>query len=190
MRLCASIFLLACFLVATPVSRASACSPAFIEDGWVTPPSLVGEQCAFDVWPNPTSHVVAGKVFALGPMTVAQRIDYWSLSTSETLLVVDCGTGDVVQIYGRNDWAERKDSCGQSRHVRRILAPDGHIRLTKKTTVDRLRRISDAFGYHYREGRDVLNPISGSIPFGPHCGCKVLYPNSLGANLSAESERG
>jgi hypothetical protein len=98
--------------------------------------------------------------------------------TTETLVVVDCNSREMIEIRGKEYPAA--DGFGYS--VGDILAPKGAIRLNARTTIAKLEATSKRRGYDY--GLDLLQRLGELRKRNrpdPYCGCRLFYPDSAGA---------
>lgn len=99
--------------------------------------------------------------------------------TSETLVVVDCTTGEMIEILGKEYPAA--DGFGHS--VEGILAPKGTIRLNARTTIAKLAATSERRGYdHWRDVTSRLGYLNAQNRPDPTCGCRLFYPDSAGGS--------
>jgi len=174
--------LLAAMTLACVPSLALACVIDMPPPDWRDPPISVRSDCSFsDAGQGYFDFFVGSEARDLGNGVVHQTYSQTGQcpGTSETLVVVDCTTGEMVEILGKEYPAA--DGFGHS--VKDILVPKGAIRLNARTTIAKLVATSERRGYEYwrdvTSRRDYLNPQNRPDPT---CGCRLFYPDSAGGS--------
>lgn len=120
---------------------------------------------------------LGGPVRDYGDGRIAQKITPSTLcARSEMLLFVDCNTGESVLIEGK------PDEYDHDRLIKYIQRPHGPISLGPKSTVAGLEQIAKEHDLDLVE--DVKAFLAGSNKrdrYDLACGCKLYYPESIGA---------
>jgi hypothetical protein len=173
---------LAAMTLASLPSLALACVIDEAPDGWRDPPIAVLPDCAFSEAGQGYYDVFDGTAARdLGNGLVHQTYSQTGQcpGTSETLVVVDCNTREMVQILGKEYPAA--DGFGHS--VKGILAPKGAIRLNARTTIAKLAATAERRSYdHWRDVVGRLAYLKVRNRPDPYCGCRLFYPDSAGGS--------
>jgi hypothetical protein len=118
----------------------------------------------------------------IGNGRVGQKLfAYGACLQVEKLLFVDCSNDVLVLFYG-----EGSDGLGGGwlSSISAIQAPDGPIRLSATSTVEQLEGVAKANKISFT--RDLIKIVDASKErnrFDPWNGCKIFYPDSLGAKM-------
>jgi hypothetical protein len=125
-----------------------------------------------------------GPVTDLGKGRVAQKITLsFACDTHESLLFVDCRTGQTITLLGQYV-AEESFGGGSTTRIDRLQAPKGAIRWSKVDTLDNLAKVAARNGYEI--GRDATEEVAAMRRrdrYDPYNGCKMFYSDSAGAGL-------
>jgi hypothetical protein len=120
----------------------------------------------------------------IGGGKIWQRIiDAGACSGSESLLVVDCIFLETIVINGLVDPDKPFiNGGGPEADIAMLYPPRGKIRLSQSVTIAELAAISVAEGYEYEtDPKKAFAVKRQRNAYNPFTGCKVLYPESLGA---------
>jgi hypothetical protein len=162
-------------------SLAAACVIDETPSDWRDPPISVLPDCAFSEGGQAYMAFFDGSAAKdMGNGLIYQTYSQASQcpGTSETLVVVDCNTREMVEILGEEYPAA--DGFGHS--VKGILAPNGAIRLNRRTTIAKLMATAERKGYeHWQDVLGRRDWLKARNRPDPYCGCRLFYPDSAGA---------
>ena len=121
-------------------------------------------------------------VIDLGRGKIAQVRGFnQSCTTQEELIVADCNTAEVITIAGVPP-PERREYVGESTFVKHLQRyGDGPIALSARSTVAELAAISRREGFEHTLDPLGLSDQGPRNRVSPFCGCKLIYPATLGA---------
>jgi len=171
----------ACFLSLLWSVPSQACTftePAF----WRDKPIKILSDGSFTEAEESSLSSLSGKApIDIGKGKIGQRITFSGpCDFVEYLLVVDCFSLETIVIEGLPNPEVINEYS--SPEIFRLYPPHGKIRLTKSVTVAELAAISAAEGYEYETDlQKALGVKKKKNAYNPFAGCKVLYPDSLGA---------
>ena len=130
---------------------------------------------------------VGRPVVDIGNEKIGQRlIAYVGCGEFQRLLVADCAKGDLVVIKGLPvPEIPLNDSGGGPIYTIDLLYPPaGKIRLSKSVTVAGLVSVAKRAGYEYEiDAAKAFAKMKKKNRYNPYSGCKLFYPESLGAKL-------
>ena len=176
------LWIIACFLSLLWSVPSQACTftePAF----WRDKPINILSDGSFDEAGEFYGSISGKAPLDIGKGKIGQRITYSGpCDFVEYLLVVDCISLETIVIEGLPN--PKAGYAYSSPEIFRLYPPDGKIRLTKSVTIAKLAAISAAEGYEYETDLrkvKVLAVKKKKNVYNPFTGCKVLYPESLGA---------
>ena len=97
----------------------------------------------------------------------------------ERLLVVDCSTGDDLVFEGR----EKGDHAESGTEIRNIQRPAGPLSLSPGFTMADLQETAQRndISFEVNSIHDLARKLKPRNRFDAACGCKLHYPDSLGA---------
>lgn len=175
------------FAAAASVSIASACEAPLYDPEWGGKPVRVGENCAFDRGgPYDGGDITGNAIQAFGAQLTVQVItNHYACNPGDALLVVDCADARLILI---SSVPHPRDAeyvvTAPPTPLKNIMRPRGEIRLTRKTSLDRLERTARRMKYPYTKDPSgtYFAGIETSKGFDPFCGCKLYYPGSAGAS--------
>ena len=180
-------------MVLVTTSQAMACSPAMypIGSAFFDKRISIGPDCSFQdefVERNrgsgyfTTDSRSGGPVMDVGNGRIAQKVVASEVcSPIETLLFVDCTTGQSVLIYGEPEPNVEGGSLN-GRFIKFIQKPYGPISITPQSEVDEL--INTAKTNDLRVIEDAKTFLEGKRKRDRYdfaCGCKLYYPDSIAA---------
>lgn len=117
----------------------------------------------------------------VGNGRVGQRIiQAWGCSSGQTLLFVDCTTKEMIQVSGTHT-----DDMVPAGHIAssitEIQYPKGPIRLTKMS-VSEVAAVAKKHDYTFSvDVMGELGKMRKKNRYDPFMGCKIFYPESIGA---------
>ena len=175
------LFVLTVVLMASFAQPAAACQFVHFDRTWVDAPISVAPDCSFSgAEDHQWRSLRGGPAVDLGGEAVGQRIEFFSCSITESLLVVDCQNREMISIFGEP--VHPAGVVPNHYSVDLLYPPGGAIQLTSETTVGQLVVISEAEGYSYHTNvLDRLNRMEPHNRYDPYCGCRLFYPESAGA---------
>jgi hypothetical protein len=157
-------------------------------------PIEVGADCSFKdrgtarFMPNQyISHGIEGSPARdRGNARIGQRVvDLGGCREVEHLLFVDCNSGEAILLEGVDDPTTDIEIAGlTSGLIKFIQPPYGPILIKSDTTVDGLVLAAKEYGLRY--DTDVIAffaAVRKRDRFDYTCGCKLYYPDSVGAEM-------
>ena len=154
---------------------------------WRDAPVKVGADCSFAQAGETHYGYLSGNApLDVGNGRIGQRWlhDNGPCASGESLVVADCNTMEIVRISGQLDPKNPivMSGGGEMTSVDHLYPPMGKIRLTTSTTVGDLIVTAEREDYDYVT--NVMGYLAKLKPrnrFDPFCGCKLFYPDSVGA---------
>ncbi|MBV1865407.1 MAG: hypothetical protein KUG74_13390 [Rhodobacteraceae bacterium] len=99
------------------------------------------------------------------------------------IVVTDCQTGEGITVHGKADAAEPRTTCPASTVIEPYLASNGGLRLNSANPlidfVMAARRMKLPVDL---SGDAIVRRFKAKDKYDAFCGCKLFYPNSVGAN--------
>jgi hypothetical protein len=151
--------------------------------------TVTGADCSFSA-AGPHDFLSGFPTRDIGNGKVAFRLtDDRTCGPLEELVFVDCNSGQSIAVRGEMDpetVARLKRTgavlLGVDERIKFIQPPFGDIALTGASTVESIREASDRSGYVARTDlREWIASFKRRDRFDLFCGCKLYYPESVGA---------